>query len=339
MYKLTLTLLLYISTLNCYAQTKGHFNITTNPSSATVILTEFPDIQKITPASFNDYKPMLYRLRIERQNCIPIDTTIHCLPGRIIDYHFELEARIVTCNINSDPAGAQVYINDNKVGITPLNNYPIRCGINKIVLISPDNVKWQETFVVNEDTPFAIHHNFKWITSANNPTYSQPINVDSFDTDMDLYDTESDKSFGGFGAFGLYTMIGSNGAKGTSYRYGADLFHYLRVWGESNNESDIKGFGLEGVLPLDLDKAAFYLKGGLVSRSFEPLNTNGRQSINFATLGAGLSIKPSPHFQIFAEFEFGVYDEEEYQETIDLWENKYNSFSSGGGWIGIRVAF
>ena len=344
MNKLTLTLLVLICTIISYGQNKGHFNISTNPSSAIVRLTEFPDVEKRTPASFSDYKPMLYSIRVEKHNYQTIDTLIHCLPGRIIDYHFNLIPKSSICNITSTPSGAQVFINHQKVGVTPINDYSISCGSNVITLINEHNVKWQETFTVDESYPLLVSHNFYQTEVANdvdymtsNKTYSTPTNQDFYDTDDS--NISENETYGGFGAVGFYTMLGSNGAKGTSYRYGADLFHYIRIWGESNKESDIQGFGLEGVLPLDLDKAGLYLKGGLVSRSFEPLNSYGRQSIGFVTVGAGISIKPTPHFQIFGEFEFGMFDEEQNQDTIDLWKEKHNNFSTLGGWIGIRVAF
>jgi hypothetical protein len=340
MNKIALNLLLLLNAIITHAQDRGHFTITTDPSSAAVRLTEFPDVVKKTPANFSDYKPMLYSIHIEKQNYQPIDTLIHCLPGRIMEYHFLLNPLINTCNIVSYPSAAEVYINHQKVGITPLTNHPIRCGSNVITLIDEKNNNWQQTYHVSESLPLLVSHDFTQTSATVNATYSNPIDTGLHDYSTTDVLTEDLKSApGGFGTVGFFAMIGANGAKGTSYRYGADLFHYLRIWGESNKESDINGFGLEGILPLDLNMAAFYLKGGLVSRSFKPANTSTTENITFATIGAGLTIKPTPHFQIFAEFEFGVYDEDEYQETIVLWEDTYSNFSSGSGWIGIRVAF
>lgn len=346
MNKISLTFLLLFGTIILFGQEKGHFNITTEPSSAIVQLTEFPDVEKRTPASFSDYKPMLYSVRITKQNYQTIDTLIHCLPGRVLEYHFELTPNTGICNIISYPSGATVYINHQMVGTTTLTEHPIQCGTNLITLIDENNNKWEKSFIVDDTLPLLVNHNFqntlqtsKSETFSGNKTYSTPVAYDDFDT-FDSSETSVEKeTYGGFGAVGFYTMIGSNGAEGTAYRYGGDLFGYLRLWGESNKKSDINGFGFEGVLPLDLDKVSFYAKGGLVSRSFKPLHSSGTENITFVTLGGGLSIKPSPHFQLFAEFEFGMYDEDEIQDTIDLWEQKYNNFSVVNDWVGIRIAF
>ncbi|MBK3518674.1 PEGA domain-containing protein [Carboxylicivirga marina] len=343
MNKLTLTFLVIFFTINSFSQekeNKGSFRITTEPSSANVQLVDFPDATKQSPAVFSDYKPILYSIKIEKHNYQSIDTVIHCLPGRMLSYHFDLVTKTGTANIISQPEGAHVYINNQKVGTTPLTNIAIPCGPNLIKLVSIEGSSWQDNFIVDEQLPLLVNHNFSQSYPTNNRPYSTPVNNGFSTNNTDQYTEETAGNVpSGFGTFGIYTMIGSNGAKGTSYRYGADLFGYLRLWGESNKESEIKGFGFEGVLPLDLDKVAFYAKGGLVSRTFEPLNSYGSENITFVTLGGGLSIKPSPHFQFFAEFEFGMYDDEEYIETIDLWEQKYNSFSSASGWVGIRIAF
>jgi hypothetical protein len=340
MNKLALTVITLLFVANGFSQQTGNFTITTDPSSAKVTLSEFPDIEKTSPATFSHYKAILYQVRIKKRNYRTIDTTIHCQPGKELDFHFPLIPKTGTANIVSYPSGAKVFVNHQQVGVTPLSDFPVPCGTNVITLINTDGVSYQQTYVVDEDLPLIISHDFNTVKTPANKAYSTPVNSNMNTTEYeDTVNNSSKETYGGFGAVGFYTMLGSNGAEGTAYRYGSDLFGYLRVWGESNKKSDIKGFGLEGILPLDLDKAALYVKGGLVSRSFEPLNSSNSKNITFVTLGGGLCIKPSPHFQIFGEFEFGMYDEDENQETVDLWKDKYDDFSSGGAWIGIRIAF
>lgn len=340
MNKLSLTLSILLLSAFGYGQKSGDFTITTDPSSAKVSLTEFPDIVKTSPANFSNYKPILYRVLITKRNYQALDTIIHCLPGRLLTYHFQLIPKSGIANIISSPSGAKVFINHEQVGITPIANFTTTCGPTVITLINKEGVTWQQNYIIDEELPVLVSHDFNTINTPVNKSYSSPVSrTDEYIEHGESSGIEQEQTYGGFGAVGFYAMLGSNGAKGTTYRYGADLFYYLRIWGESNKKSDIKGFGLEGVLPLDLHKAALYMKGGFVSRTFKPLNTYSTESITFATIGGGICIKPNSHFQIFGEFEFGMYDEEENQETIDLWKQKYNSFSSAGGWIGIRLAF
>ncbi|TRX72634.1 PEGA domain-containing protein [Carboxylicivirga sp. M1479] len=339
MNKLTLVTILILFTLNSFCQEKGNFFISTEPSSANIELSEFPDVRKKSPATFNDYKAIRYLLKISKRNYQTIDTIVECLSNKTVNYHFQMTPKTGSANIYSSPTGAEVYINQQKVGYTPMVDFPISCGSNVITLVSSEYGTWQQTYVVDEEKPVIVTKDFTRADDLNNMAYSIP-QISSYESETAQLSDESDETpGGGFGSVGFYTMIGTTGFEGATYRYGADLFNYLRLWGESNKKSDVSGIGFEGILPMDLGGAALFLKGGVVSRSFVPEDSFSKTSINFVTLGAGVSIKPSKHFQIFGEFEFGFVDDEENEETIELWEQKYNSFSAGSAWVGIRVAF
>ena len=76
---------------------------------------------------------------------------------------------------------------------------------------------------------------------------------------------------------------------------------------------------------------------GVVARTYDG---TFKQSITtkFVTFGGGISVKPSPHFQIFGEFEIGFYDEEQHPDDVQYWKEQFPGYSAVTGWIGIRVA-
>ncbi len=338
--RFTLVLMASLLSLISYAQSKGSFTINTNPKYAYVSLLGFPDIKKKTPAEFENYRALQYQVQISKHNYHSLDTVITCHPDSITNYNFNLVPKTGSLNITTIPERANVYFNNQAIGVSPIVDFPVPCGANTIRIESPGLGEYTNTYVINEDMPLSINQDFTQKETANNNNiqYSTPIQNGFYQEEHQEDEIEViNKS--GFANFGLYAMLGSNGAKGTSYRYGIDLFHYIRLFGETNSNADINGVGIDLVLPLDLDMVALYGKTGYLVRNFEhQYSYNQSISINFVTIGGGLSIKPSPHFQIFAEFEVGFYDEEEVYEDIQALEEQFPGYSAVTGWLGIRVA-
>lgn len=322
--------------LSVSAQNKGSFTITTNPSYAYIRLVEFPDIEKKSPAEFIEYRALKYQIQISKHNYHTLDTVITCHPDSISKYHFNLVPKTGSLSITTLPAHANVYFNNQAIGVTPLENFPVPCGANTIRIVSTGLGEFSNTYVINEDMPLSIVKDFSTSTNHNNISYSSPINTGFYEEEETEEPVAINKK-AGFGNLGFFVMIGSNGAKGTSWRYGADLFHYIRVFGEQNKQAGISGVGLDFILPADLQDVAFFGKIGAVARSFD-YDYSSSLSIQFVTVGGGLSIKPSPHFQIFAEFEVGIYDDEQAPEDIQVWKDHFSDYSTFNGWLGIRVA-
>ncbi|TAJ15101.1 PEGA domain-containing protein [Marinilabiliaceae bacterium JC017] len=320
------------------AQEKGTFTISTSPASATVSIDGIPDVTKKTPCTFSQYLCLRYKLRIEKRNYQPLDTIITCNPDTITDYHFTLRSKTGTMQVITMPEGAAVYINDQFVGKTPLNDFPVPCGANAIRLEAAGYGKLEQTYVVDEEKTLQILKDFTKNGTVVNNHFSNP---DSHNTSLPTTDPTEDtntNSQSGFGTIGFFATVGSNGVKGTSCRYGADIAHYLRFFGESNSTSDVSGVGLEGILPLDLEYVAFYIKGGVVSRNYKS-KEGVKSNTSFVTLGGGISIKPSPNFQLFGEVEHGMFDEDQDETNKTSWSKTFPKASKTSAWFGLRVAF
>nr|WP_321406019.1 PEGA domain-containing protein [uncultured Carboxylicivirga sp.] len=334
--------------INLSAQEKGSFIISTTPQNATISLEEFPDIQKNSPAQFVDYKPLKYKVKISKDNYHDVYTLVTCYADSTMEYHFDLTPKTGSVSIQSNPYKAIVYLDNQLIGYTPVNNYPISWGKHHIRIAYNDYDDYNNTFVINEDTTHTITHDFTdfnldnyeddkpLITDKPDPFYFEKPYVQ--ETNSDGNEEMDDKAKFGFGSVGMFAILGSNGAKGTTWRYGADIGHFLRLYGESNTQSNITGFGLDFIAPADFGGVAIYGKVGGMARTYDG-GYNGDIVTTFLIIGGGIGIKPIPHFQVFGEFDINIYDQEQHPDDIQAWKDQFPGYSPVTGWLGMRVAF
>jgi hypothetical protein len=333
------------------AQKKGSFKIQTTPAGAAIHIDGLPDIEKRTPCSFNDYLVMSYRVKIEKHNYQTIDTIVRCDQNEIHSYFFDLVPKEGSIEINTIPSGVSVFINEVFVGTSPLLNHSLPCGPNTIRLELNGQEVMNKTYVVDESMTLQLLKDFSQKSQAQeNPVYSAPglaspvtleeeLDFDYGSDNAEPYAEPQENKLGGFGSVGFFSMLGSNGVKGASIRYGADLFNVLRVFGESNADAKVSGAGVELVLPWDLQGVGLFAKVGVVSRRFKPNNYHDYLQVPFVNLGGGLMIKPSRHFQLFLEVEYSDFSEDALPEDIFDWNATYSSYNNVCGWVGIRAAF
>ncbi|MBS2098151.1 peptidase associated/transthyretin-like domain-containing protein [Carboxylicivirga linearis] len=344
---LFLLFLIVTSTFKLSAQGKGSFKIFTNPTSANITLDGFPDIQKTSPAEYTLYRPLTYKIKISKFNYYDLDTVVTCTPDSITEYHFNLTPKMSTLNITTIPT-ARIYLDDEFIGVSPIKDYQVICGTYMVKIVYDNNVEFSTRHFVSEYGPCEIHHEYSSTISANkketnhlpateDSLYFEKAFVDQINPSAYKEETETvESSKSGFGHIGFFAMTGSNGTKGASWRYGLDILHYIRFIGETNTTLGISGIGVELIIPGDFNNFAAYWKLGFIDRNYHDININ--ISNTFINMGGGLIYKPSPHFQIFSEFEFNLNNEKSSDE-INEWTDQFPNYSSVAGWVGLRVAF
>lgn len=105
---------------------KGGFNITSDPIGAGVwVSDESEELRQVgvTPLSLTDLPVGKHRFELRYQDWPPISRTVEVTGGETRDLEFSWERMMV--RFQSDPAGAEVYLNDQRVGngreVTPFS--------------------------------------------------------------------------------------------------------------------------------------------------------------------------------------------------------------------------
>jgi len=342
-----LLFLITTSTFKLSAQEKGSFKISTNPTAANITLDGFPDIQKTSPAEYSLYRPLTFRIKISKFNYHDLDTVVTCIPDSITEYHFDLTPKTSILNVTTVPR-ARVYLDDEFIGVSPINDYPLICGTYMVKIVYDNNVEISKRHLISEYGPCNIHHEYSstfstksketnYLPSTKESLYFEKAFVDQLNTYTEEEEPEPvQPANSGFGYFGFYSMIGSNGTKGATWRYGLDILHYIRFFGERNTTSSTSGIGLELIIPKEFNKIGIYGKLGVIERNYN--GSDIYMSTLFVDFGAGICYKPSPHFQLFGEFEFDLYNYKNPDE-VNAWQDQFPNYTPVAGWVGIRLAF
>ena len=129
-------------------------HITSKPDSAAVFLND----------SLLGFTPILFRMAVtdtvlafRYQKPGYVTETIVFKPGADTSkkrYHIFAELKVAgTIEIASEPAGAQVYLNDQLLGTTPLKNDEMYYGQYQLTLILEDYKKLRSSFLLNRHNP------------------------------------------------------------------------------------------------------------------------------------------------------------------------------------------
>jgi serine/threonine-protein kinase len=89
--------------------------------------------QCATPCSFNNLEPSQYRLEVKKDGYSPVETAVGVRAGQVSDQKLTLEPLSKGLFISSDPSGADVFVNGDKSGQTPVT-LPLAAGTYNVVL-------------------------------------------------------------------------------------------------------------------------------------------------------------------------------------------------------------
>ncbi len=123
----------------------GSLNISTIPPAADIFL----DNNSIGKSPLNQDKiaPGEHKLKVTAEGYLPLEEKIHIEVGKSVARQFSL-VKLCTVNINSTPAGAQVFIDNRPVGVTPYR-HQVTPGTRVNVKVSQRKYHdWQQDFTV-----------------------------------------------------------------------------------------------------------------------------------------------------------------------------------------------
>ena len=109
---------------------KGTLTITTEPSNANVKIEEYPDFEKQTPCVLENYPAITYHFNISKFRYSPVDTVFSIFEKEHIFEDVKLKPLWGDLTITSEPTGAEIYLNDNFFGSTPLNLHGAKEGLS-----------------------------------------------------------------------------------------------------------------------------------------------------------------------------------------------------------------
>lgn len=114
----------------------GDLTIETSPASANVLVDgkPWPSATPVTIKNLNNAQK--YRVRIELPNYKPIEQDIEIVGGKVIHLNKTLEIDFATLKFESTPEGAEVFVDDNRMGVTPLTLPEVLPGVERKIRIS-----------------------------------------------------------------------------------------------------------------------------------------------------------------------------------------------------------
>lgn len=127
----------------------GSISVNSNPQGARVYLDNA--YKGNTPMNIRDVAVGRHNIRIILSGYEEWITNITVTPSKVERVSANLEEQTSTgsISINSDPRGADIYINDNYEGITPLNLTNLSSGDYTIKITMPDYEEWVSEVTVS----------------------------------------------------------------------------------------------------------------------------------------------------------------------------------------------
>ena len=127
--------------------TSGQFQIKTIPDGARI----FINGNEVGTAPFTaTLEAGIHKLRVERTGFNPVEKQLTVISGKVQSVTVRLDTRPGALRVESDPAGAEVFLDDKKIGSTPLlvetihpGNYQLRLvhagydDLLKVVAVAP----------------------------------------------------------------------------------------------------------------------------------------------------------------------------------------------------------
>jgi PEGA domain len=122
---------------------RGSIRVTSDPSGASVLM----DSKKIgiTPLDLADIGPGQKKITVEQNGYKPVMQTASVKSGQQTQLDVRLEAMICVIKITSDPSNADVYVDDQKSGTTPVELKNISAGSHKIVINKDGYLNFTQT--------------------------------------------------------------------------------------------------------------------------------------------------------------------------------------------------
>lgn len=114
----------------------GDLTIETSPSGANVFIDGKPWGQTTPVTIKNLNNAQKYRVRIMLPNYVPIEQNIDILGGKVIHLSKTLETDYAELKFESVPEGAEVFIDEASMGVTPLSLPSITPGVERKIRIS-----------------------------------------------------------------------------------------------------------------------------------------------------------------------------------------------------------
>jgi hypothetical protein len=148
---------------------RGSIRVTSDPSGASVLM----DGKKIgvTPLDLADIGPGQKKITVEQNGSKPVTQTASVKSGQQTQLDVRLEAMTCVIKITSDPSNADVYVDDQKSGTTPVELKNISAGSHKIVINKDGYLNFTQTITVEPQKPSRVH---AVLIQSSKSTSSQP---------------------------------------------------------------------------------------------------------------------------------------------------------------------
>lgn len=178
------------------ASGKGSLILNTIPEDSNISIAEFPDFKANTPYEFKNYLARPYHFHLSKYRYEPVDTVIVIENSKNKTQTIALIPEWGNLEITSVPSNAEVFINDEFIGTSPLSLKGVKNGLDqgkyKILLNHPSNLYSSEEteIIINNNSIVEKHFVLNDLSgSIKINVFPKPVNVyinDNFDDELSL---------------------------------------------------------------------------------------------------------------------------------------------------------
>jgi len=111
----------------------GGLRIETEPQGASVILNNLP-VPGITPLYITDQPTGTHAVRVEKDGYRPVDETVVVEKDKTVTRRWTLQRVYAGLKVTSDPSGAMVFLDGDRLGTTPLERDDLNLGEVTLVI-------------------------------------------------------------------------------------------------------------------------------------------------------------------------------------------------------------
>ncbi len=101
-----------------------------------------------TPYTVKHIRPGHYTIVFEKRDCFSAQQDVEIVEGKAGAVHEKLIGVLGQIDVKSSPPGANVFIDDEEVGITPFSLIGVTVGRHQVRLTKSDYAKWDSTVMV-----------------------------------------------------------------------------------------------------------------------------------------------------------------------------------------------
>ncbi len=141
----------------------------TSEPETTLVLTSTPvdgvevtiggEVRGTTPLTIQGQPPGNVYVLARKEGFKDEGSSILLQEGRVAELEIEMRPRVGLLSLDSTPPGAEVVIDGEVIGQTPLNRYPLALGEHTYTLELDKHEIAEKTFVVEEDFHYPFRHN------------------------------------------------------------------------------------------------------------------------------------------------------------------------------------